>query len=85
MGLNIKNESLVEKIRAGAAAEGLGQTAFVDRAVSEFLARSAEREAMRKERAHALVAALHRSLDHHPGPSREEMEQDMYGEDGLPR
>ncbi|WP_296137097.1 type II toxin-antitoxin system VapB family antitoxin [uncultured Tessaracoccus sp.] len=84
MSINVKNAELVEMIRLGAAAEGMGQTAYIRHAVEHLREQSDHNDERRRRRARALAAQLARSVrtEDHSGAV---VDADLYAEDGLPQ
>ncbi|MFS0895175.1 type II toxin-antitoxin system VapB family antitoxin [Microbacterium sp. 179-I 3D3 NHS] len=87
MSLNIKNETTHELVRRLAALTGQSQTGAVEDAVRRRLAEleeSREAEVARKRAAIDAIVARFRSLP--PiGPTYDEIMEEMYDENGLPR
>ena len=89
MGLNIKNEDVVENVRRLAVAKGMSLTAAVDAAVKAELERlQAERHACRSARERELDELLadirSRLRPLRPGEVGSDM-SDFYDEWGLPK
>lgn len=87
MSLNIKNETTHELVRQLAALTGQSQTSAVEDAVRRRLAelqQTKEAEVERKRAAIEAVVARFRALPV-TGPSYEEIMDEMYDENGLPR
>lgn len=87
MSLNIKNERVHEMVRRLAELTGQSQTGAVEDAVRrrlEEMERSAD--AVERRRREEFDVALKRLQSHVPiGPTVEEIINDMYDENGLPR
>lgn len=87
MSLNIKNERVHEMVRRLAELTGQSQTSAVEDAVRRRLEEmDGVREKQRAEKLAAvarIVTAFNRDLP--PGPTYEEIIDDMYDDMGLPR
>lgn len=83
MSLNIKNERVHDLVRELAKLTGQNQTSAVEMAVVRMLA---EERSERDDRAQRLLAIADRAAAHMTdGLSREEMDDFLYDEYGLPK
>jgi antitoxin VapB len=83
MSLNIKNERVHELARAAAQLSGKSQTAVIQDALEDWLARHADAAGRtRLDRARELVADMQRRVRESGGPLTTD---DLYDDDGLPR
>jgi antitoxin VapB len=84
MSLNIKNERVHDLARTAAQLSGKSQTAVIQEALEDWLARHADAAGRtRLDRARELVADMQRRMREGADPGFSV--DDLYGEDGLPR
>ena len=82
MSLNIKNERVHELAREAAQLSGKSQTAVIQEALEDWLARHSDAEAARRERVYEIVADMQRRVRESGAPLSTD---DLYDEYGLPR
>lgn len=84
MSLNIKNERVHELAREAAQLSGKSQTAVVQEALEDWLARHPDASGRtRIERAREIVADMQQRWRNGADPTFSV--DDLYGDDGLPR
>jgi antitoxin VapB len=82
MSLNIKSERVHALAREAARRSGRSQTAVIEEALEDWLARHDNPAASRRDRAEQIIADMRRRVHAAGGPLSTD---DLYDEHGLPK
>lgn len=84
MAIRVTDPDLVYRIESAAASLGIGETALIDLAITDYLDVNHQQHVQRANRIRVLADELHRSIPRDL-PSLQTLEADLYDSNGLPR